>query len=104
MASAVLPVSVEATVQVTDTFLQIVSVVCHHSVSNHPLLPNRALKFVSTKTLQPHWSSYNVFGMYLKISQNANVVINSKHCPLLCPSVHHLKLWDGRSLTTAANT
>lgn len=80
-------VSVEAAVQEADPLVQDVLVLGHHSVSHHPLLPDEPLELVSSEASEPHRSSDQVFWMSFKISQDADVVIDSKHAPLLRPSV-----------------
>lgn len=99
-----LPGAVEASVQELDSLLQVVSVRRHHSVSDHLLLPDQTLQLVSSEGLQPARSHDQVFGMSFKTSQDADVVVNAEHAPLLRPPVHGLQLRDGVHPDAAAGT
>lgn len=84
-------VSVEAAVQEADPLVQDVLVLAHHSVSYHPLLPDEPLELVPAEASEPHRSFDQVFRMSFKISQDPDVVVDSKHAPLLRPSIHLLQ-------------
>lgn len=96
--------SVEASVEEFDSLLQVVFVVGHHSVPDHPLLPDQTLQLVSFEGLQPAGGDDQVFRMDFKIPQDSDVVIKSKHAPLLRPAVHRLRLRDGVHPDSGAGT
>lgn len=72
LSLSVFAVSVEAAVQKADPLLQAVPVLCHHTVSNHPLLSDETLKLVSTETFQPYRAFDQIFWMGFKITCKIN--------------------------------
>jgi len=102
--SSVFAVTVESSVEEFDSLLQVVSVQCHHPVTHHLLLPDQTLQLVATETLQPDGAFDEVSRVGLEIAQDPYIVINPKHAPLLCPSIHNLWSWDGMHPDSAADT
>lgn len=92
---SVFAVSVEAAVQVTDPLLQVVSVLRHHAVSDHIPLPQQPLKLISFEAAHPHRTPDHVFRVSFKVTQDADVVVNPKHAPLLRPAVHFFEFGNG---------
>lgn len=60
--------AIETSVKEANPLLQVVSVLSHHPVSHHLLLPNQTLQFVTFEGFQPAGGNNEVFGMNFKIS------------------------------------
>lgn len=102
--SAVFAITVESSVEEFDSLGQVVSLQCHHPVAHHLLLPDQTLQLVTTETLQPDGGFDEVPRVGFEIAKDPNVVINPKHTPLFCPSIHNLRSRDGMHPNSAADT
>lgn len=99
---SVFAVSVETAIEKAYPLFQVMPILCHHTISNHLLLSDETLKFISLETFEPYRTFDQVFWMGSKVTQYPNVVIDSKHAPLLSPSVH--LFWFGNSMHSNSST
>lgn len=80
--------AVETSVEKANPLLQVVSVLCHHSVSHHLLLPNQTLQLVSSESFKPAGGHDEVFGMSFKISCRTKWGDEFLHSKLRCWKWH----------------
>lgn len=80
---------VKVFVEIADPFVEVVQVLGEHSASNHFLLSDTALQFISSPASKPYWALDQFLRVLFEVPQDPDVVVDTKQSPLLVPTINH---------------